>query len=574
MTPLPTTIDQIDPRDWETFSPLFAELEKRPLTAETVEYWLADYSHLSKLLEEAYSDAYARKTLDTTNEKHEQTYLDIVENVIPPATLANHALKVRLINAPTDHIPNLSIPLRQMRDEVDLFRKANVPIKTELERLSNQYDKITGAFSVDWEGEPKNLSQLNLYLQDKDRAVRERAWRSMMGLWQESRSQLNDLYAEMLNQRVTLSQNAGLDSYRTFAFREHGRFDYSPDDCLTFCDAIETAVVPAASRIYERKRQQLGVETLRPWDVNVDPSPAPPLKPYQSETDLIQTTINMFQQVDSELAHFFATMADDGLLDLTTRSGKALGGYCMSLPLRKRPFIFMNGVGLHDDVQTLLHEAGHAFHAFESFSQPYIWQESAPMEFCEVASMAMELLAAPYLEQSKGGFYTPSDAARARIEHLESILTFLPYMAVVDAFQHWVYTHPEEGKNATACDQTWDDLWQRFIPDIDYRELEQIRMSGWHRKLHIFQIPFYYIEYGMAQIGALQVWRNSLTDQQQALSAYRHALRLGGTQSLPDLFAAAGAEFRFDVPMLDSLVMLVESTINDLQSVARSSGSR
>jgi oligoendopeptidase F len=282
---------------------------------------------------------------------------------------------------------------------------------------------------------------------------------------------------------------------------------------------------------------------------------------------LIHRSLELFQKVDASLGRHFAVLADEELLDLDTRPGKALGGYCHDLPLRKRPFIFMNGVGIHDDVQTLLHEAGHAFHYFEAAArQPFVWQTNAPMEFSEVASISMELLAAPYLTHEHGGFYTPAEAARARIGHLEGMLLFLPYMAVVDAFQHWVYTHSEEAMDPGSCDEAWDRLWARFMPGVDWSGFEDVRMTGWHRKLHIFQIPFYYIEYGMAHIGALQVWRNALGGQQGALADYRSALSLGGTLSLPDLFAAAGAEFRFDTPMVSTLVELVEETIERLES--------
>jgi oligoendopeptidase F len=258
-------------------------------------------------------------------------------------------------------------------------------------------------------------------------------------------------------------------------------------------------------------------------------------------------------------------MAEDGLLDLDTRTGKALGGYCSELPLRKRPFIFMNGVGSHDDVQTMLHEAGHAFHVFETAELPLIWQTDPPMEFCEVASMSMELLAAPYLTNTQGGFYSSSQAAQARIEHLEGIIAFLPYMAVVDAFQHWVYTHPQQAADPSQCDAVWTKLYDRFIPSIDWGGHEESCKTGWHRKPHIFTAPFYYIEYGMAQVGALQVWRNSLQDRTEALTAYRHALALGGTKTLPELFANAGADFRFDTEMLTELVDLIEQTTAELE---------
>ncbi len=247
--------------------------------------------------------------------------------------------------------------------------------------------------------------------------------------------------------RRRLAANADLDNFRDYAFRQYDRFAYAPDDCFTFHQAIEDVVVPAARRIYDRKLSRLGLASLRPWDVEVDTSDQPPLHPYEGQDQLIQGGLNIFQEVDPVLARHFATMAEENLLDLDTRAGKALGGYCSTLPLRKRPFIFMNGVGTHDDVQTLLHEAGHAFHVFETAALPLTWQLESPMEFAEVASTSMELLSAPYLTKENGGFYTAAESARARIEHLEGLILFMPYMAVVDAFQHWVYTNPDQAND-------------------------------------------------------------------------------------------------------------------------------
>lgn len=564
---IPDNIEAIDPRLWESFAPYYAELAERPLTTGTAYDWLADWSHLTRLIQEAVAITYIEKSVDTTDEEKEQAFLDLINNVIPRAREAEQTLKQRLLALDMPPQPDLATMLRQMRNEADLFRQENIPLLTELARLSNEYDKLTGQLEAEWDGEKKNLSQLTRYLQEKDRHVRERAWRAMMDLWLSVRQPLNEMYTNMLDLRQQVAENAGLPDYRAYAFREYGRFDYTPEDCFTFHEAIEQVVVPAARRVYEKKQRRLGLDTLRPWDTQVDPSDEPPLLPYTGQTELVQGSLNIFQQVDAELARYFAIMAEEELLDLDTRAGKALGGFCSSLPLRKRPFIFMNGVGIHDDVQTMLHEAGHAFHAFASFTQPLIWQENAPMEFCEVASMAMELLAAPYLTQQHGGFYTLAEAARARIEHLEGILTFLPYMAVVDAFQHWVYTHPQEARSPAACDAAWRSLWQRFMPGIDWEGLETEQETGWHRKLHIFTVPFYYIEYGMAQIGALQVWRNSLTDPAGALAAYRRALALGGTRPLPELFAAAGAEFRFDAGLLTELAGLIEKTLDELEAV-------
>ncbi len=568
---IPTSIDNIDVRQWETFEPFFSELREREVSIDNSRQWLKDWSTLSELMYETISMAYIKQSIDTTDEEAEATLLDIINNVMPQAQIADQALKEKLLGLDESSMEDMgmedmALVLRNMRNEVDLFCEANIPLSTELLKLRNEYDKITGGMEVEWEDDKKNLSQLSQFLHKKDRAVRQRAWQAMMGLWLDSRTELNELYTKMLDLRVQIAENAELPDYRAYSFREHGRFDYSPEDCFTFHTAIEEVVVPAAQRIFEKKRLRLGLTSLRPWDTDVDTSIAPPLTPYKGQDALVQGCLNMFQQVDGELARYFATMAEEELLDLETRSGKALGGFCSALPMRKRPFIFMNGVGIHDDVQTMLHEAGHAFHAFESFSLPLIWQMAAPMEFCEVASMTMELLSAPYLTKEYGGFYTSSESARARIEHLEGIITFLPYMAIVDSFQHWVYTHPDEAKNAENCDKTWANLWERFIPDSDWTEYEEENRTGWHRKLHIFTVPFYYIEYGMAQIGALQVWRNSLSDQKGALAAYRNALALGGTKTLPELFEAAGAEFRFDIPLLTELIGLLENTIDALEA--------
>jgi oligoendopeptidase F len=572
LTSIPNLPFPIDVTRWEEFQTRYDQLLARPLDESALRGWLAEWSQLNRVIDEAGTLAYIGTSLDTADEAKEKVFLHYIENIEPNYRVTEQKLKERLL-ATVDGEDALGedmvVPLRKMRNQADLFRAENVPLFTELAKLGQEYDKITGGLKTDWDGEEKNLNQLDTLLYSPDRAVRERAWRAIMGLWQSKRGELNDIYRRMLELRRQAAANAGLPDYRAYAFRAYNRFDYTPEDCLRFADAIENVVVPAAERIYERQRVRLGLDRLRPWDVEVDASGEPALKPYQGQDELIQGSLNIFERVDPGLARHFAVMAEEGLLDLDTRAGKALGGYCSTLAWRERPFIFMNGDGKHDDVQTMLHEAGHAFHAFESFALPFAWQMEPPMEFCEVASMGMELLAAPYLPREAGGFYTPAEAARARIEHLSGIIKFLPYMAVVDGFQHWVYTHPEEALDADRCDEAWAALWQRFMRGIDWGGFEAERESGWHRKLHIFQVPFYYVEYGMAQVGALQVWRNALRDQRQAVATYREALKLGGTESLPALFAAAGAEFRFDEQMLTELVALVEETLEKLEQVSQ-----
>ncbi|MBX3058139.1 MAG: M3 family oligoendopeptidase [Anaerolineae bacterium] len=571
---LPTSIENIDPHRWDSFAPYFTALQEYPLTQQNVHEWLTYWSDLSRLVWETVTWVYIEKSLDTTDAEKEQTFLDLINHVVPPAQMADQALKERLLALePADlGIPGMELVLRNLRNEADLYREENIPLQTEVSKLDNEYDKITGAMQANWDGEEKNLSQLAVFLKDKNRDTRQRAWDVMSALWLEQRENLNQIYVKMLQLRQQIAVNAWLPDYRAYAFRARGRFDYTPEDCAIFHNAIEAVAVPATRRILAKRRERLGYESIRPYDwipersLLVDTVDDAALHPYKNQDELIQGGLNMFNRLDVELGRYFATMAEEGLLDLDTRPGKALGGYCSTLPVRRRPFIFMNGTGMHDDVQTLLHEAGHAFHAFETVQLPLVWQMDAPMEFCEVASMAMELLAAPNLTQANGGFYTETDAARARLEHLENIITFLPYMAVVDTFQHWVYTHPEEALDPAHCDAAWDAQWQRFIPDMDWTGYEEVRRSGWHRKPHIFGSPFYYIEYGMASVGAMQVWRNGRRDHNAALAAYRHALSLGGTQTLPALFAAAGAEFRFDTPMLTELIGLVEQEIETLEA--------
>lgn len=573
--PLPDSIQAINPRQWETFALYYDELAQRPLTVENRRQWLEDWSELSRLVWEAVATVYIEKSLDTADTEKEQIFLDVINQVMPPQQKAEQVLKERLLalDPAGADMADMALVLRNLRNESELFREANIPLMTAVAELDNEYDKITGGMKANWEGEEKNLSQLAVFLKDKDRSVRRKAWQTIADLWLGSREELNQIYGQMLVHRQQIAHNAGLPDYRAYAFREKGRFDYTPEDCFTFHEAIEAVAVPATKRILAKRRQRLGYDTIRPWDwipertFLVDTYDGPPLRPYQAQDELVQGGLNIFHQLDAELGRYFATMAEENLLDLETRPGKALGGYCSTLPVRRRPFIFMNGTGLHDDVQTLLHEGGHAFHVFETANLPLVWHLDTPMEFCEVASMAMELLAAPHLVQANGGFYSETEAARARIEHLENIIIFLPYMAVVDTFQHWVYTHPDQAQDAANCDAAWDEQWHRFIPDIDWSGYEEVRKTGWHRKPHIFGSPFYYIEYGLASIGALQIWRNSLKDHGAALAAYRRALSLGGTQSLPALFAAAGAEFRFDIPTLTDLLGLVENTIDDLETV-------
>jgi oligoendopeptidase F len=549
---------------WAQIEPLARELVKASLKAASLESWLREWSDFSRLVSEIAKRRYVAFTVNTEDPLVKAQYEAYLEEIFPPAQQVEQQLKEKLLRSGFEPA-GWEMPLKNMRAEVDLYRPENLALLGEELKLCNEYDQIIGAQTVQWEGQERTVTQLVPMYQEPLRSMREQAWQVAMERQLADRELLNDLWQRMLDLRTRIAQNAGKPDFRAYRWQQMLRFDYTPRDCKSYHLAIEQVAVPAASRLYTLRRQRLGLKSLRPWDVDVDLFGDRPLHPYQEMAELVEKTGVIFRRIDRQLGEYFEIMRQERLLDLDNRKGKAPGGYCESFDLARRPFIFMNGVGIHDDVLTLLHEGGHAFHVFEIASLPYFSQLMVGLEFAEVASTSMELLGAPYLTIDQGGFYTRSDAARARISHLGALIQFWPYLAVVDAFQHWVYENPAEARQPATCDQAWDGLWQRFMPDVDWSGNEAARLTGWQRKSHIFQVPFYYIEYGLAQMGALQVWKNSLSNQAKAVAAYRRALALGGTVSLPELYRTAGAHLAFDAGVMDDTVQLAEANIHQLQ---------
>lgn len=564
-TTLPKSYQQFIGWGWEQFKPYANDLLRRPLNASTVKEWLADWSALARTISETYQRLYVGITTDTTDQEVKRQYAAFLEHIFPSAQAADQALKERLLTSGLE-VEGFEIPLRNVRAETAIYREENLPLLSQELMLSSQYDEIIGAQAVTWEGEELTLSQLDPVYQSADRDMRERAWRLAAERRLADRQALNELWAKLLGLRRQVAANAGFSSYTDYRWKQMLRFDYTPQDCESFHQVIEQVVVPAARRIYEKRRQRLGLARLRPWDLDVDPMGRSPLRPYQTTDELVEKVAAIFTRVDPQLGKYFDLMRSQKLLDLDNRKGKAPGGYCTNFDVVHLPFIFMNGVGLHDDVATLLHEGGHAFHVFETAHLPYYQQLQVGMEFGEVASTSMELLSAPYLAASQGGFYSEADVARARVEHLEKMILYWPYMAVVDAFQHWVYQEPAAASQPASCDAKWSELWGRFMVEVDWSGLEQPLITGWQRKLHIFQVPFYYVEYGLANMGALQVWRNALHDQTGAVAAYRRALALGGTVPIPELYETAGAKFAFDADTLRQVVTLAEEVIDQLEA--------
>jgi oligoendopeptidase F len=570
---LPTTSQEIIAWTWSAIEPYYKELESRSLSTSSVDSWLADWSSVGERVQEMRARLSVATTINTADQEAERRMNVFLDAIFPNVMAAEQKLKEKLLASKLEP-KGFEVPLRNMRAEADLFRESNLSLLADQQKLGIEFDKIYGAQTVNWDGEEITLTRLALNFQQPDRGRREKAWHLKADRQLLDRKAINNLWQKFMEVRSRIAKNADKPSYREYIWADYLRFDYSPEDCKSFEAAIEKVVVPAATRIYKKRKQDLGLDTLRPWDL-VDgwfSRPSPPtnlteLRPFATIDELKAKTSAIFHHVDPVLGGYFDKMVAEGLTDLDNRKNKAPGAYCTSYTSIRKPFIFVNSVGTHEDVMTTLHESGHSFHIYETAGIPYVQQLAVPMEFAEVASMGMELLASPYLTTSTGGFYSETEAGRARVEHLEGMILFWPFMAVVDAFQQWVYENPKAGADTEACDKKWGELWDRFIPGVDYTGLEEVKVTGWHRKLHIHQVPFYYIEYGLAQLGAVQIFGNARLDQAQAVAAYRKALSLGGKVTLPQLFSAAQTKFAFDVPTVKKAVDLMETAVAELEKV-------
>ena len=562
---LPEKSKEMQDWNWSEYEPFFEYLLNQEIDKTNIDSWMKYWSDFSELIGEVGTDVYISTTVDTTDKEAKNRFHTFLEDISENASARNQELKKKLLESGI--VPdNFDIPLKGIKSEVNLFCEKNLPLQTKDSKLSKEYDAIIGAQTVEWEGEEVTITQLAPVLLETDRERREKVWRLAAERRLKDRDKINKIWQRILEVRIKIAQNAGYDNYRSWRWEYLKRFDYTPEDCLNFHEGIEKVIMPFVNKLIKEKKNQLGLDVLKPWDLSVDPLNRDPLTPFLDASELEDKCHNIFEAVDKDLGNHFSIMRKEKLLDLANRKGKAPGGYCTEYYHRRLPFIFMNAVGTHSDVQTMLHEGGHAFHVFESDKLPYASQREVGMEFAEVASMAMELLASPYLTKEYGGFYEIDQAKRARIEHLEKIIMFWPYMAVVDAFQHWAYTNPEDAMTPDNCDAEWTRLWKRFqtFDDLDSSEFDEIIATGWHNKLHIYHVPFYYVEYGMAQLGAIQVWGNALKDQKKAVERYRHALSKGGNATLPELFETAGAKFSFNEETLSRAVDLIDKQILEL----------
>lgn len=565
----------LDASSWENIEPLLAALRDREIdAADEFERWLLDRSELEAAISEAAALLYIGMTCHTEDQDRQRAYASFVEHVAPKVMPLGFALdkKQAALAKRFDLGRRYAVLNRDTISSVEIFREQNVPIQTELAMLSTEYQTVIGAMMVEFDGRERTLPQMGVYQESTDRGVRERAWRAVADRRAADADRISGIYDRMVAKRHTMATNAGFGDYVGYAFKQMRRFDYTPALCFAFHEAIERRVMPFVARLQARRQRDMGLGALRPWDIGVDPKGRGPLAPFEGGVELVAKTKRVFSRMSPELSSMFESLGDgandqgaDGgaSLDLDSRKGKAPGGYQYMRDRMRAPFIFMNAAGQHRDVETMVHEAGHAFHSMYCTDEPLMHYREAPIEFAEVASMSMELLSMPYWD----AYYAdPEDLARARRQQLEGSLALLPWIATIDAFQHWVYSNPAHTRAQRA--QAWLALEARFGHQgyrVDWSGLEAHRATVWQRQSHLFGHPFYYVEYGIAQLGALGLWLTSLEQgEDAALEAYRRALSLGGSRPLPELFAAAGLPFDFGDATVARLVERVEKELAKL----------
>jgi len=559
---------KFDSSDWTQIEPLFTELSNRQLkSVADLEKWLADYSELVCVTDEYGSRRYIDKTCHTDDAEVEKAFMHWVENIEPKMKPLYFALQKKFVSSPFRESlkgDRYEMLTRSWLADIEVFRAENVALETESTKLINDYDKINGALLIDFRGETYTLQQMQRFVEEPDRQTREEAWTLIANKRLNHREDFDRLYDGLIGIRAKIAKNAGFKDYRDYSNRQRKRFDYGPEQCNQFADAVEKSVVPFIRKMNEKRRELLKVDKLRPWDMNVDPLNRTPLRPFDPKdiNGFVAKTRETFDRLSPQLAKDFDNLSNNHNLDLDSRKGKAPGGYQSSLHESKQPFIFMNAAGVHRDVETMLHEGGHAFHyLWTAEVEPLVFLRHAPIEFCEVASMGMELLT---LEHYDVFYKDPSHFRRAKIQQLEGNVRVLAWVATIDQFQHWVYTHP----NHTRDERTkhWRSLVERFGDNLDWTGHEAARDAMWHRQLHLYHEPFYYIEYAIAQLGALQLWLRSRQDLKATMSSYRHALTLGGTRTLPELFKQCGIVFEFSNKTIEPLIKSVADEIQSLDA--------
>lgn len=546
--------------DWKDVSSYYTELSERTIgNKEDLLRWMADRSELDAIVDDEYRWRYIHQTCDTENEVYKSAYERFIQDIMPNWMNTSNTLNKKIAAAPFIEALDKSrffVYLRNLQAQLALFREENIPLSQQIQLLSQEYGSTIGAMTIEHEGKEYTLPQAAVFMQRQDRNTRKTIFEKTNQRRLQDKEKLDTLFDELLKIRHQMALNAGFENFRDFMFAELGRFDYDVAACEQFHHAIKTEVIPLVNEIYIKRKNELSVDALFPYDLDVDTLNRPALQPFQTQQELIEKSIVCLQSVAPYFADCISTMDKMKYLDLESRKGKAPGGYNMTLPEMGVPFIFMNAAGTHRDLETMVHEAGHAVHSFLMRTLPYNFDQEIPSEVAELASMSMELMTFDGLH----AFYNDADKKRAIETHLEGIITMLPWIALVDKFQHWIYTNPTH--TAAERDAKWLALHQSLSNDIvDWDGYEHFRKSLWQKQLHIFEVPFYYIEYGIAQLGAIAVWRNYKQDKNNAIAAYKNALQLGYTKPIPDIYKNAGIEFNFSKEYVKELMSFLKAEI-------------
>ncbi|MCU0386468.1 MAG: M3 family oligoendopeptidase [Flavihumibacter sp.] len=549
---------------WDILEPYFKDLLDRPIhSLDELEKWLADSSELEAAVSEDACWRQIRMTCDTENKELEEAFTFFVMEIQPKIQPYADQLNRKLISNEYTKALNQKeyfTYLRSVKKSIDLYREENIPLQADLSVMAQQYGVISGKMSVTIDDKEYTLQQASKFLEHPDRTKREAVYRNIQERRYQDRNQLNELFTGLVLKRHQIALNAGFANYRDYKFAEMGRFDYTKEDCFAFHDAVKQHVVPLVAEIYKKKKEKLGLDTLRPWDTEAEPAGVQPLHPFKTGEELLEKTISCFQQLRPLFAECLITMKKMGHLDLESRKGKAPGGYNCPLAESGAPFIFMNAAGQMHDVTTMVHEGGHAIHSFLAHPLRLSAFKEYPMEIAEVASMSMELFSMDYWHSF---FNNSEELKRAKEHQLERVITIFPWIAIIDKFQHWVYENPQHTVEERAA--KWIEVNDEFSTGVlDLSGLEEFRKYSWQRQLHLFEVPFYYIEYGIAQLGAIGMWMQFKENKEEALDNYSRALSLGGTRTLPDLYQAAGIPFDLGPTRVKTLMGFVASEMKKL----------
>jgi oligoendopeptidase F len=549
---------------WEVLEPIFMELRDREInSAAGLEQWLRDRSELEAAIEEDFAWRYIRMTCDTASEELLQKFQYFATEIEPKiAPFSNDMNKKLVDNAYVDELDaeKFFIYLRGVKKSLELFREENIPLSTEIQVEQQKYQGISGAMSVHIGDKEFTLEQASVFLKDTDRTKRQEVWEKITARRLQDKETLDKLFDHLRKLRHKVALNAGFENFRDYMFQALGRFDYTPQDCYAFHEAIEKEIVPILRQKAEDRRLALDLATLRPWDMDVDVTGKPALKPFHSGNELIEKSIQCFANINSYLGERLEIMKDNHLFDVESRKGKAPGGYNYPLSETGAPFIFMNSANTFRDLTTMVHEGGHAVHTFLTADLELNDFKHCPSEVAELASMSMELIS---MDNWDVYFDNPEDLKRAKRDQLFDVLKTLPWVAVVDQFQHWIYTNPDH-TDAERRD-AWVQIYEPFGAGFaDWNGLEEAEANLWQKQLHIFEVPFYYIEYGMAQLGAIAVWKNYKENPEKGLQQYLDALKLGYTKTIKEIYETAGIKFDFSAAYVKELAEFVKGELDKL----------